>query len=87
VVVEGFNKLKLKDAEVQKLFTSHLQQLKKVRHGVYHFIVEPSPSLSSMIDNLNWAEELHEAIGLFLAEVVFRKAHVEKIMELRKTKR
>jgi hypothetical protein len=43
--------------------------------------------VAEMIGNLNWAEDLHDAIGVFLAEVVFRKAHVEKIMELRKTKR
>jgi hypothetical protein len=33
VVVEGFNKLKLKDARVQRLFSPHVSQLKELRHG------------------------------------------------------
>jgi hypothetical protein len=32
---------------------------------------------------LNWAEELHEAIGLFLKQIVKRKALAERLMELR----
>jgi hypothetical protein len=32
VVVEGFNKLKLKDARVQRLFKEHMPYLKAVRH-------------------------------------------------------
>jgi hypothetical protein len=40
VVVEGFNKLKLKDARVQRLFKEHLKHLKKVRHETYHFVME-----------------------------------------------
>ena len=34
VVVEGFNKLKLKDARVQRLFSPHVSQLKELRRSV-----------------------------------------------------
>src|SRR5262245_40722448 len=34
VVVEGFNKLKLKDRRVQRLFLAHLSDLKELRHEV-----------------------------------------------------
>jgi hypothetical protein len=33
VVVEGFNKLKLKDARVQRLFSPHVSQLKELRRS------------------------------------------------------
>jgi hypothetical protein len=37
VVVEGFNKLKLKDARVQRLFHAHLNDLKELRHETIPF--------------------------------------------------
>jgi hypothetical protein len=51
VLVEGFNKLKLKDARVQKLFKAHVGHLKMVRHATYHFVLEegPSPSITVVI--------------------------------------
>jgi hypothetical protein len=85
VVVEGFNKLRLRDARVQALFKEHLRHLKAMRHETYHFSLGPSPDAIEMFGSgrLNWAEELHEAIGLFLTQVVKRKALAERIMELR----
>ena len=84
VVVEGFNKLKLKDARVQRLFKEHLNHLKKLRHETYHFTVERDPSGSELIRQLNWAEELHDAIGEFIKEVIVRKSHAERFLEKRK---
>jgi hypothetical protein len=80
VVVEGFNKLKLKDSRVQKLFKEQLGYLKQLRHGTYHFSVNKAPLPEGL---LNWAEELHEAIGKQVHERVVRKAHVERILEIR----
>ena len=37
MVVEGFNKLKLKDSRVQKLFKEQLGYLKQLRRATYHF--------------------------------------------------
>ena len=65
VVVEGFNKLNLKDARVQQLFNAHVGELKQLRHETYHFTLERSPQA---IRNINWAEELHVAIGMFIDE-------------------
>jgi hypothetical protein len=73
VVVEGFNKLKLRDARVQKLFNSHIGDLKKFRHETYHFALATGPSGDAVIQQLNWAEELHEAIGDYLREQFPRK--------------
>jgi hypothetical protein len=83
VVVEGFNKLKLKNARVQRLFNAHLEHLKQMRHETYHFSVEKKPLSSEVIRALNWAEELHEAIGDHICEIVNRKAQVERITEKR----
>jgi hypothetical protein len=83
VVVEGFNKLKLRDKRVQSLFKEHMQYLKALRHETYHFSLGPSPGSLDMMSQLNWAEELHDAIGQFLKQVVKRKALAERIMEIR----
>ena len=40
VLVEGFKKLKLKDARVQKPSKAHIGHLKMVRHATYHFVHE-----------------------------------------------
>jgi hypothetical protein len=40
VVVEGFNKLKIKEPRVQKLFKEHLNNLKWLRHETYHFVLD-----------------------------------------------
>jgi hypothetical protein len=69
VLVEGFNKLKLKDARVQKLSKEHVRHLKMVRHATYHFVLELGPGHVEMIGQL-WAEQLHNAIG---DEVIKRK--------------
>src|SRR4051794_40813778 len=60
VVVEGFNKLKLKDVRVQKLFKDHMRHLKAMRHETYHFVGKPEPSKTLVIGQMNWAEDLHE---------------------------
>ena len=67
--VEGFNKLKLKDAEVQRLFTSHVGNLKELRHETYHFTVSREEGRSA-IAAINWAEELHVALGKYLEKHV-----------------
>jgi hypothetical protein len=83
VLVEGFNKLKLKDARVQKLFKAHVGHLKMVRHATYHFVLEEGPSPREMLSQLNWAEELHDALGEHIKDVVRRKAQVERFLEKR----
>jgi hypothetical protein len=75
VVVEGFNKLKLKDARVQRLFNSHVSQLKQLRHQTYHFIVQRKAP--EVIKQLNWAEELHVAIDAHILDLI----RSEKIKE------
>jgi hypothetical protein len=65
VAVEGFNKLKLKDPRVQKLFKEHLHDLKQLRHETYHFTVSRENGRKAM-SAINWVEELHIALGLFI---------------------
>jgi hypothetical protein len=65
VAVEGFNKLKLKDARVQKLFREHLHDLKQLRHETYHFTASREKGRKA-IGAINWVEELHVALGLFI---------------------
>jgi hypothetical protein len=81
VVVEGFNKLKLKDLRLQKLFKENLGLLKEMRHDTFHFSIKVRGQ--DVIRQLNWAEELHAAIGQHLREYFERKAHVESILEIR----
>jgi hypothetical protein len=57
VVVEDFNKLKLKDARVQKLFNKHVGELKELRHETFHFTVSRAKG-RKVIRNVNWAEGL-----------------------------
>jgi len=78
VVVEGFNKLNLKDASVQKLFKEHLRHLKAMRHETYHFTIEKGVGVDALFKELNWAEDLHDAIGEYLREHVLKKAADEK---------
>jgi hypothetical protein len=84
VVVEGFNKLKMRDARVQKLFQENVSRLKQVRHQTYHFS-EQNQSFLTMIGELNWAEELHEAIGEVIGEVINRRTQVELFLKYRTT--
>jgi hypothetical protein len=69
VTVEGFNKLKIKAADVQKLFTAHVGQLKELRHITYHFSLSREEGRRA-VSAINWAEELHIAIGLHLEQHV-----------------
>jgi hypothetical protein len=84
VVVEGFNKLRLKDSRVQKLFREHLAYLKAMRHETYHFSIAKGPKASEVLRHMNWAEELHEVVGEYIRERLERSWHAEKIMELRR---
>ncbi|HEX5317369.1 MAG TPA: hypothetical protein VFX22_12035 [Candidatus Kapabacteria bacterium] len=68
VLVEGFNKLGLKDKNVSKLFTAQIGLLKTFRHHTYHFVPEYDPESTEVFIHLNWAEELHDAIGDFLVK-------------------
>jgi hypothetical protein len=72
VSVEGFNKLKIKDADVQKLFNAHVGELKELRHITYHFSLSNEEGRHA-ISAINWAEELHVAIG----------THLEKHVDMR----
>jgi hypothetical protein len=78
VVVEGFNKLKLKDARVQKLFKEHVRYLKAMRHETYHFSPSIMPEANEVIRQLNWAEELHDALESHISEYVLKKAREEQ---------
>jgi|EndMetStandDraft_8_1072994.scaffolds.fasta_scaffold607897_2 hypothetical protein len=69
VAVEGFNKLKLKDARIQKLFREHLNDLKQLRNVTYHFTVSRENGAKA-IRAINWVEELHVALGLFIEQHV-----------------
>ncbi len=84
VVVEGFNKLKMHDARVQSLFKENIQTLKAVRHETYHFTLGNKDSLLLLMRGaINWAEELHDAIGDVIADIVHRRAKVEAFLEYR----
>jgi hypothetical protein len=91
VVVEGVNNSKIQDRNVTRLFNAHIGHLKDLRHETYHFVPVPGaasvPSMTPVIGALNWAEELHEAIGEHLRKHLERKAMVERFMEFRKTKK
>jgi hypothetical protein len=89
VLVEGFNKLKLRDARVQSLFNANVGHLKASRHETYHFVVERAPFDRTIYKHggLNWAEKLHDAIGEHVKEIVLRRAKVESFMEKRKAQR
>jgi hypothetical protein len=89
VAVEGFNKLKLKDARVQKLFKGHLRYLKAMRHETYHFSVVKTREASQVLGQMNWAEDLHEALGNFIGEYVNDRADEERtaLRAKRKAKR
>ena len=76
VLVEGFNKLKLKDARVQRLFKAHVNDLKELRHETYHFTLSRTKG-AKVIRNLNWAEELHEAIGEFIGTYEIRRMQAD----------
>jgi hypothetical protein len=67
VTVEGFNKLKLKDDHLQKLFKEHVNDLKELRHITYHISVAREEGVKA-IRAINWAEELHVAFGMFIEQ-------------------
>ena len=68
VVVEGFSKCGLKDARVRKLLNAHLGELKAMRHEMFHFVPRVNAKGHEVIDKINWASELHEAIGEYIGE-------------------
>lgn len=86
VVVEGFNKLKLKDARVQKLFHAHLNDLKEFRHETYHFTLSRVKG-GKAVRAVNWAEELHEATRQFIGEQISEKTRLERLREFRAKKK
>ena len=69
VTVEGFNKLGVKDPQVQTLFNAHLNSLKELRHETYHFSVARGNGAKA-IAAINWVEDLHVTLGLFLGKHV-----------------
>jgi hypothetical protein len=69
VTIEGFNKLKCKDAGVQGLFKEHVSELKELRHATYHFTTERKEAAKT-IKAINWMEEIHVALGLFIEKHV-----------------
>jgi hypothetical protein len=88
VLVEGINKLEIRDARIQKLFNAQIGLLKKMRHETYHFVVSPAAIDETILrsDGLNWAEELQDAIGEHVREVAMRRADVERFWKIRKKK-
>jgi hypothetical protein len=87
VLVEGFNKLKLRDARVQALLKEPVGHLKELRHETYHFAAEQSPGGTKIIAQLNWAEDLHEALGAHIAEVIDEMAKIERSRKRKKKKK
>jgi F0F1-type ATP synthase delta subunit len=83
ILVESFKKLKLKDARVQKPFKAHIGHLKMVRHATYHFVHRRRAEPREMFGQLNSAEELQDALGKHIREVVKHKAQVERFLEVR----
>ena len=81
VLVEAFNKLRIKDAVVRRLFKDNVGQLKLLRHETYHF--SPSRPPARLLDQLNWAEQLHNAIHAHVRTIVVRRAQVARLMEFR----
>jgi hypothetical protein len=79
VVVEGFNKLKIRDSRVQQLFKPNINSLKQLRHETYHFVVKKGASAESVISQLNWAEDLHNAIRNHIREYVKGGAVKEQV--------
>lgn len=69
VTVEGFNKLRIKDVDVQRLFNAHVGELKELRHETYHFTLSRDEG-GGAIRAINWAEELHVALGTHLEKHV-----------------
>ncbi len=70
VVVEGFNKLGIKDPRVTKLLSPRLHDPKAMRHEMFHFQLEDEAKGVRALDAGKWAEELHDAIGEHLGEHV-----------------
>ena len=67
-VVEGWDRLKLSDPEIDGVLTDQGQraQLKALRDGVFHFGAVNNPAIMSVLSNtamLDWAERLHAAFG------------------------
>ena len=78
VTVEAFNKLQIKDPSVRRLFNENVHALKQNRHNTFHFIVSNerlsgAPNMLSY-SQLNWAEELHEALGTHIAQIAKSRA-------------
>jgi hypothetical protein len=72
VVFEGMNKLKLRDEGIKRLHNPNIGLLKKFRDGTYHLSRKTEPV------SMDWAEELHEALGDFLRERIEEVAALER---------
>jgi hypothetical protein len=74
VVCEGWQELKLSDAEIDGLLASpHLEILKRFRHGVYHFQADyfDKRFMGALVlgqDFDNWVSSLANAFARFLSE-------------------
>jgi hypothetical protein len=87
VVVEGFNKCGFKHPVVQRLFNSHLGELKAMRHEMFHFIPFAQAQGHLVISKLNWASKLHETLGGYIRWHVGREVKKEKAAKRRNRKR
>jgi hypothetical protein len=76
VVVEGFNKLKINNSSVRRLFKENLGYLKEIRHETYHFVPKFARSVE-ILAHLNWAEELHSTIGTYIREYISEGIQIE----------
>lgn len=87
VVVEGFNKLRIKAPRVQRLFNEHLHDLKAMRHEMFHYTPRVQAHGHEVISKLNWASELHDAIGAHLQEHASREVRKKRLAAKRNRKR
>ena len=73
-VVEGFEKLKLTNRrDVRERFEPRLKALRRLRNETYHFddgtkglLDDGTKVFQKMLDNSDWCEKLHTAIGDFI---------------------
>ena len=84
VFVEGFNKLKIEDSKVERLFNENIRTLKRIRHDADHFTVDraaPSGAPEFRFDHnqMNCAEELPEAFRVHLSKITDERAEAEKV--------
>lgn len=78
VVIEGFNRLRLKDENINSILNHNVHSLKAFRDNTWHFATDMETSARFFEGNkLNWAEELHEAFRDYLGSYAYNLANKE----------